>query len=95
MNYQSPDDAIASAVQFDREGNFSDQLDLLDAAIKRWPQSVDVLFHRARVLRILGNTSEAIQTFEVLLSLDSRHAPTIFALIAMGEGEIAGGAYEA
>jgi len=91
MNYQSPDDVIASAVQLDREGNFIEQRDLLDAAIKRWPESVDVLFHRARVLRILGNTPEAIQTFESVLSLDSTHAPTIFALIAMGAGEIAGG----
>ncbi len=91
MNYQSPDDVLAAAVQLDREGNFIEQRDLLDAAIKRWPESVDVLFHRARVLRILGNTSEAIQTFQSVLSLDSTHSPTIFALIAMGAGEIAGG----
>ena len=91
MNYQSPDDVISAAVQLDREGHFIELRDLLDTAVKRWPESVDVLFHCARVLRILGNTSEAVQTYESILSLDSHHAPTIFALIAMGAGEVAGG----
>jgi len=82
---------IDSIKDLDSKGQFEDEIALVEASIERWPDEPSLHFHRGRILRILGQTEEAIQSFRRALDLDSTFSDAIFSLIAMGKGEMAGG----
>ena len=82
---------IESVKDLDSKGQFEDEIALIESSLERWPDEPSLYFHRGRILRILGQTEEAIQSFRRALDLDSTFSDAMFSLVAMGKGEMAGG----
>lgn len=82
---------IESIKDLDRNNQYEDEIALVESSIDRWPDEPSLHFHRGRVLRILGHTQDAIQSFRRALDLDSTFLDAMFSLVAMGKGEMAGG----
>ena len=83
--------AIESIKDLDGTGQFEDEIALIESSLEKWPEAPSLHFHRGRVLRILGQTSEAIKSFRSALDHEPDHLETLFSLVAMGQGDMAGG----
>jgi len=66
MNSQDAKDQFSVADAYYRRGRYSEALTLLDELNSAFPNTANILFPRARCMRRLGRTEEALQICDVL-----------------------------